>query len=129
MVGLLPGLPAARVVGTEQEPVDDRTRLLGVGQGVVQEPGERPSDALGRLGNRGRGRAERVGVELVCRPEAHEHHPSGPIPVRIEDRRPAERRADLFLLGHALGVSVAGEGGKPLRTDRKCKDIRLRNRL
>ena len=77
MVRLRLGLPATRVVGAEQEPVHDSTRLLGVGQRVVEEPGERPSDALGRFGNRGRGGADRVCVEFVRRPEAHKHDPPG----------------------------------------------------
>ena len=47
------GLPPAGVVRAEQEPVHDRARLLGGGQGVVEDPGESPSNALGRFGNNG----------------------------------------------------------------------------
>jgi hypothetical protein len=112
MIGLRSGFPAARVVRAEQEPVHDRARLLGVGQGVVEDPGESPSNALGRFGNRGGGGAERVSVELACRPEADEHDsPGGRVSIRVEQSRPPDRRTHVFLLGDTLGILVAREGG------------------
>ena len=58
-------LPRAGVVTAEDEPVDDRTRLVGSAQRQrgVEEPGERPAEA--EAGDARCGVADRVGVELV----------------------------------------------------------------
>ena len=74
-------LPASRVVGSEHEPVDDGTGLLGVREAerVVEKPGERTADALGLLRDLRRGRAQSVGVELRRRTEPDEHEPAGPL--------------------------------------------------
>ena len=120
MVGLRPGLPAAGVVRAEQEPVHDRSRLLGVGEGVVEDPRESPADALGRLGDCGRRGPDRVRVELVRRPETDEHDsPGRRVPVRVQHSRPPDLGADLFLLGDALGVLVPREPGQTLRARRE----------
>jgi hypothetical protein len=130
MIRLRPGLPAARVVGTEEQSVDDRARLLGVGEGVVKEPRHRPPDPLARPGDRGRGRADRIRVQLVRGPEAdQDDSPGRSVPVRVQHGRSPGFRADLILVGDTPGVIVPRERGQPLRADWKREDIRLRNRI
>ena len=70
-------LPASGPVGAEDDSLDDGLRLLveRKRQRFVEQPGERAADVFDRSGDRGRGRPDSVGVQLLdsadaCRSDA-----------------------------------------------------------
>ncbi len=64
--GVVAGLPASRRVAADDRPLDERTRLIGQAQrqGLIQEPAHRAADPLERLRGSGRGRPERIEVDM-----------------------------------------------------------------
>ena len=121
-------LPASRVVGAEDQSVDDRTRLLLPGERAVEQPGQCPADPLGRPGD-GRGRrAHRVGIELVGWAEPDEDEPLGGL-LRVQDGGAPDLRGDVLFLGDPRGSLHVAARGNTVGANWNREDVRFRKRI
>ena len=116
--GLVLRLPAARRVGAEDRPLDERRRLLGQRhrERLVEQPDERSAHPRESLGRRGARRPQRVGVDLVPLPDARRDQARRlELAVEVEEDRLATLAAQLAALGESREPS-AELAVKDLRT-------------
>ena len=121
-------LPATRVVGAENQAVDDRTRLLVPGERAVEQPGDRAADPLRGTCDGGRRGTHRVGVELVGRAEPDEDEPLGGL-LRVEDGRPTGLRPNVLFFGDPGGAGDVAACGNAVGADRDREDVGFRKRI
>ena len=121
-------LPATRVVGAENQAVDDRTRLLVLGERVVEQPGDRAADPLRGACDGSRRGAHCVGVELVGWAEPDEDEPLGGL-LGVQDGRPPGLRPNVLFFGDPGGTGDVAACGNSVGADRDREDVGLRKRI
>ncbi len=127
------GLPAARRVRADDRPLDERRRLVGERnrERLVEQPGERAADARDTLRRDRAGRAQRVEVDRVARPDAGGDEPRRrELAVEVEEDGLALLAAQLAALAEPreLAAELLVDDPGAFAAERLCHRQRQRVR-